>query len=112
MTNSAQRRIMDAFPKITKWADCELVILNLISFFEGEKIHLNDSWKCSCGHSYLRANAIGRRVLRVLKTVNISVQFGNDAPRGGAIGNYFKCARKNTTASAFFRELLAEAQAK
>ena len=112
MTNSAQHRIIKAFPNMQNWADYELVILNLIFFFEGEKIRVNDGWKCTCGHSSLRANAIGRKVLRILKAVNIGVDFGNDAPRGGAVGNYFKCLRKNATASAFFRSLLNEVNSK
>lgn len=112
MSNSVQHRIITAFPKMQKWADYELIILNLIYFFEGEKIHVNDSWKCASGHYSLRANAIGRKVLRILKTVNIRVSFGNDAPRGGAVGAYFKCARKNATASKFFSGLLNEIKVK
>ena len=111
-SNAVQHRIMTTFSNMEKWKDYELIILNLIYFFDGEKIHVNDGWKCSCGHSSLRANVIGRRILRILKAVNISVNFGNDAPRGGAVGSYFKCARKNASASAFFRELLQEIQTK
>ena len=107
-SNAVQHRIINAFPNIKNWKNYELVILNLIYFFEGEKIHINDGWKCSCGHSSLRANAEGRLTLKVLKAVNISVSFGNDAPRGGAVGAYFKCARKNASAAKFFRGLLAE----
>ena len=106
MTNSVQNRIMTTFSNMEKWKDYELVLSNLISFFEGEKIHLNDGWKQSGGHSSLIANCEGRRVLKILKAVNVSIQFGNDAPRGGAVGAYFKCARKNTAAATFFADLL------
>lgn len=112
MTNTAQHRIITAFPNITKWTDRELVLELLIAFFDGEKIRINDSWSHSRGHSSLRANAEGRHTLKVLKTANIGINFGNDAPRGGAIGNYFKCARKSATASAFFRSLLDEVKSK
>ena len=111
-SNAVQHRIMTAFPKMTNWKNCELVITNLVAFFQGEKIRLNDSWKQSCGHSSLIANAEGRQVLKILKAADVSVQFGNDAPRGGAVGAYFKCLRKNSNAVAFFRELLAETKAK
>lgn len=108
MTNSksVQNRIMTTFSTMDKWKDYELVLSNLIAFFEGEKIRLNDGWKQSCGHSSLIANKEGRKVLKLLKAADVSVQFGNDAPRGGAVGAYFKCLRKNTTAATFFADLL------
>ena len=106
MTNSVQRRIMTAFPNMNKWKDYELVLSNLVDFFEGKKIRINEGWKQSGGHSSLIANAEGRHTLRILKAVNVSLQFGNDAPRGGAVGSYFKCLRKNAAAATFFADLL------
>lgn len=105
-SNAVQHRIMTTFANIEKWKDYELVLSNLISFFEGEKIRINDGWSHSRGHSSLCANKEGRKLLKILKAVNVSVQFGNDAPRGGAVGAYFKCSRKNATAATFFADLL------
>ena len=111
-SNAVQHRIMTAFPNIANWKNCELVITNLVAFFQGEKIRVNDAWKtCKC-HSSLIANVEGRKVLKILKTANVSVNFGNDAARGGAVGNYFKCSRKNSNAVAFFKSLLDEVKAK
>ena len=111
-SNAVQHRIMTTFSKMNNWVDRELVLSTLIAFFDGEKIRLNAGWKNSCGHSSLIANCEGRRVLKILKAVDVRVDFGNDAPRGGAVGAYFKCLRKNAAASKFFRELLAEAKTK
>ena len=111
-SNAVQHRIMNAFSNMHKWVDRELVLSTLVAFFEGEKIRLNDGWKQSCGHSSLIANKEGRHTLKVLNAADVCVQFGNDAPRGGAIGAYFKCLRKNATAAAFFRDMLAEAKTK
>lgn len=111
-SNAIQHRIMTAFPKMPKWKNYQLVLSTLISFFDGEKIRLNDGWKNSRGHSSLIANSEGRHTLRILKAVNASVNFGNDAPRGGAVGAYFKSVRKNSNAVAFFRALLDEVKAK
>ena len=111
-SKAVQNRIITAFPNLTKWSDCELVIFNLIDFFEGKKIRVNEGWKQSGGHSSLIANSEGRKVLKILKAVGVRVIFGNDAPRGGAIGQFFKCNRKNATASAFLRSLLDEVKAK
>ena len=111
-SNAVQHRIMTTFGTMNKWTDRELVLSTLISFFDGEKIRLNEGWKQSRGHSSLIANREGRQVLKILKAVNVRVNFGNDAPRGGAVGNYFECLRKNTNAVAFFRELLAETKTK
>ena len=111
-STSVKIRIMTAFPNINKWKDYELVLSNLVSFFEGKKIRINEGWTHSRGHSSLLANAEGRHTLKVLKTANVSVQLGNDAPHGGAVGAYFKCLRKNANAAKFFRELLTEAKNK
>lgn len=105
-SNAVQHRIMNAFSNMEKWKDYELVLSNLVDFFEGKHIHINNGWKQSRGHSSLIANKEGRKVLKILKAVNVSVEFGNDAPRGGAVGAYFKCARKNTAAATFFADLL------
>lgn len=105
-SNAVQHRIMNAFSNMEKWKDYELVLSNLVDFFEGKKIHVNEGWKQSRGHSSLCANKEGRKVLKILKTADVSVEFGNDAPRGGAVGNYFKCLRKNASAATFFADLL------
>ena len=111
-SNAVQHRIMTAFPKIATWKDYQLVLATLINFFEGKHIHLNAGWKTSKGHSSLLAYSEGRQALKILKSVDVRVNFGNDAPRGGAIGAYFKCLRKNAAAAKFFRELLTEAKNK
>lgn len=111
-STAAQHRIIAAFPKMSKWADYELVLSVLVSFFEGERTRVNDGWAHSRGHSSLCANSEGRHALKVLQAANVRVFFGNDAPRGGAVGDYFQCFRKSAAAAAFFRELLAEAKAK
>ena len=111
-SNAVQHRIMTAFPKMQNWKNYELVLSTLISFFEGEKIRINAGWKQSCGHSSLIANAEGRQALKILKAANVRVDFGNDAPRGGAVGAFFKCSRKNSNAVAFFKSLLDEVKAK
>lgn len=105
-SNAVQHRIMTTFSSMENWKDYELVLSNLMAFFEGEKIRLNNSWKQNRGHSSLIANAEGRKVLKILKAVDVRVQFGNDAPRGGAVGAYFKCLRKNASAATFFADLL------
>lgn len=80
-SNSAHQRIINAFPNVTKWSNYELVLSTLISFFEGEKIRINDGWKQSRGHSSLCANAEGRNVLtlsayaRMQPLLNSSVNF-------------------------------------
>lgn len=105
-SNAVQHRIMNAFSNMEKWKDYEIVLFNLVAFFEGKHIHVNEGWKQSRGHSSLVANKEGRKLLKILKTVDVSVQFGNDAPRGGEVGNYFKCLRKNASAATFFADLL------
>ena len=105
-SNAVQHRIMNAFSNMENWKNYQFVLATLVAFFEGEKIRINEGWKQSRGHSSLCANAEGRKVLKILKAANVRIQFGNDAQRGGAVGEYFKCLRKNTTAAAFFADLL------
>ena len=111
-SNAVQHRIMTTFSNMNNWVDRELVLSNLVDFFEGKHIHTNNGWKQSGGHSSLYANSEARHTLRVLKAADVRVEFGNDAPRGGAVGDFFKCLRKNATAAEFFKGLLAEAKAK
>ena len=111
-SNAVQHRIMTTFSNMETWKDYEIVLFNLVAFFEGKHIHINEGWKQSRGHSSLIANKEGRKLLKILKAVDVSVQFGNDAPRGGEVGNYFKCLRKNTSAAEFFKGLIAEAKTK
>ena len=111
-STAVQHRIMTTFSNMNNWVDRELVLANLVFFYEGGQIHVNEGWKQSRGHSSLIANKAGRHTLKVLKAADVSVQFGNDAPRGGEVGNYFKCLRKNTSAAEFFRKVLAEAKTK
>lgn len=105
-SNAVQHRIMATFSNMEKWKDYEIVLSNLVFFFEGGHIHVNEGWKQSRGHSSLIANKEGRKLLKILKSADVSVEFGNDAPRGGAVGAYFKCLRKNTAAATFFADLL------
>ena len=72
-SNAVQHRIMNAFSNMEKWKDYELVLSNLVAFFEGEKIRINDGWKQSRGHSSLCANAVGRKVLKILKSADVSI---------------------------------------
>lgn len=111
-SNAVQHRIMTTFSNMEKWKDYELVLSNLVAFFEGKHIHVNDGWKQSRGHSSLIANKEGRKLLKILKAVDVRVEFGNDALRGGEVGAYFKCLRKNTIAAEFFRKLQQEAKTK
>ena len=111
-SNTVKHRIMTAFPNMNKWKDYELILSNLVFFFEGKKIRINEGWTHSRGHSSLIANTEGRHTLKVLKAADVRVQFGNDAPHGGVVGAYFKCLRKNAAAAKFFRELLTEAKNK
>ena len=111
-SNAVQHRIMTTFSNMEKWKDYEIVLFNLVSFFEGKHIHVNEGWKQSRGHSSLIANKAGRKLLKILKAADVRVEFGNDAPRGGEVGNYFKCARKNASAAEFFKGLIAEAKTK
>ena len=105
-SNAVQHRIMTTFSTMNNWVNRELVLSTLISFFNGEKIHVNKGWKQTRGHSSLIANREGRQVLKILKAADVRVEFGNDAPRGGAVGSYFKCLRKNARAANFFGDLL------
>ena len=111
-SNAVQHRIMTTFSNMETWKDYEIVLFNLVAFFEGKHIHVNEGWKQSRGHSSLIANKAGRKLLKILKAADVRVEFGNDAPRGGEVGNYFKCARKNTSAAEFFKGLIAEAKTK
>lgn len=108
---AVQHRIAAAFPSMHKWADYKLVLSVLVAFFEGDKILLNNGWSHSRGHASLLSNSEGRHALKVLQAVGVRVFFGNNAPRGGAAGDYFQCFRRSAGAAAYFRQLLADSVA-
>jgi hypothetical protein len=110
-STAAQHRIDAAFPKMSKWADYPCILSLLVAFFEGEKIRVNNGWSISGRHISLLSNVEGRHVLKVLQTAGVRISFGNDAPRGGAAGEYFQCLRKSSAAASHFRALLDEVKA-
>lgn len=83
----------------------------LIAAFEGNPQYFYYSWSRSRGRFSLRRRGYTEAVYYALCDAGVSVVKGNDAPRGGALGEFFRCERRNMRAAAFFRNLLAEVNA-
>lgn len=80
----------------------------LAAFFNGEHLHMYDSWNVSGGWKSLRGIESSDRALAFLQKnfPNVRINYGNDAPRGGITGKYFHITQRNNRNYRFFNWLL------
>ena len=106
--------IVAALPsKLEKSATFAGTVSALVSFFRGERLHKYEGWNVSGGYCNLTVNADVSRALAILRDVGLimQIQNGNDAPRGGKVGDYVYTSRVNNRVANFlerFAELRAD----
>lgn len=86
----AIERIIAALPKN---ADHRMNALsNLLDLVNGNVVHIYNSWT---NHFRRLTKATGvSQTLNILSAAKVSITRGNDAPRGGALGDYIKLKRR------------------
>lgn len=102
-------RVVAALPaKLWNAPNWEPLCSGLADFFNGEKIHIYDSWNVSGGWKSLRGVESASRALTFLNKEfpNIRINWGNDAPRGGITGKFFHITQRNFRNYRFFKWLL------
>ena len=70
--------------------------LRLLSrFYSGEAFHLYSGWSHRCGRYTLRSGEGAGRIYSLLSAAGLlnDLTEGNDAPRGGAVGDYYQARR-------------------
>lgn len=70
--------------------------LKLLSrFYSGEAFHLYSGWSHRCGRYTLRSGEGAGRIYSLLSAAGLlnDLTEGNDAPRGGAVGDYYQARR-------------------
>ena len=105
--------IVAALPsKLEKSATFKGTVSALVSFFRGERLHKYEGWNVSGGYCNLNVNADVSRALAILRDVGLfnEIKTGNDAPRGGKVGDYVYISRVNHRVANFL-ERFAELRA-
>lgn len=106
--------IVAALPsKLEKSATFKGTVSALVSFFRGERLHKYEGWNVSGGYCNLNVNADVSRALAILRDVGLinEIKTGNNAPRGGKVGDYVYIGRVNNRVANFlerFAELRAD----
>ena len=106
--------IVAALPsKLEKSATFKGTVSALVSFFRGERLHKYEGWNVSGGYCNLTSNADVSRALAIIRDVGLftEIKNGNDAPRGGKVGDYVYIGRVNNRVANFlerFAELRAD----
>ncbi len=105
--------IVAALPsKLEKSATFKGTVSALVSFFRGERLHKYEGWNVSGGYCNLTSNADVSRALAILRNIEFDeIKIGNDAPRGGKVGDYVYIGRVNNRVANFlerFAELRAD----
>lgn len=96
--------IVAALPsKLEKSATFAGTVSALVSFFRGERLHKYEGWNVSGGYCNLNVNADVSRALAILRDVGLfnEIKTGNDAPRGGKVGDYVYIGRVNNRVANF-----------
>ena len=109
MNKTKLARIVAALPaKLWDAPSLRPLCSGLAAFFNGEHLHMYDSWNVSGGWKSLRGVESASRALAFINKEfpNIRINWGNDAPRGGITGKYFHITQRNNRNYRFFIWLL------
>lgn len=109
MNKTKLARIVAALPaKLWDAPSLRPLCLGLAAFFNGEHLHMYDSWNVSGGWKSLRGIESSDRALAFVQKnfPNVRINYGNDAPRGGITGKYFHITQRNNRNYRFFNWLL------
>lgn len=87
-------------------ANAQALIRLLISALEGASLHFYIGWSRSRGRYKLMRHSGVETAYDVLRHSGVSVTLANDAPRGGALGDFFRVDRCNRRAAEELRALL------
>ena len=109
MTKNVSDRILsDLRYKNLKCERAQGFIRVLIEAFEGKPLYFYSAWNRSCGRYSLQRRGYTESVLIALRHAGVAVVTGNNSPHGGALGDFFRCKRRNLRAAAALRALLVD----
>lgn len=71
-------------------------LINLLDLVRGESVHIYNSWTNNF-RRLTKATGVSQTIT-ALTIAQVNFNYGNDAPRGGVLGNYIKLARRMPSA--------------
>ena len=86
--------------------NAQKTIENIIRFLNGDKLYFYEQWSKSGGRFHLLKKGFTDSIRHIMSKSNIDFDFGNDAPKGGAIGDFIKIKRKNKRITSEFIALI------
>ena len=102
--------IVRALPaKLEKSATFSGTVDALIELFRGDRVHKYAGWNVSGKYCNLNVNADVSRAVAIINEVGLFLELkqGNDAPKGGRIGDYWQFRRSNIRVVRFLTKFLA-----
>lgn len=86
--------------------NAQKTIENIVKFLRGEKLYFYDRW-CKNGSSFkLRKTGFTASVMQIMSNASINFELGNDAPKGGATGDFIRIKRPNSRITNDFISLI------
>lgn len=86
--------------------NAQKTIENIVKFLRGEKLYFYDRWCKNGSHFKLRKTGFTASVMRIMSNANINFERGNDAPKGGATGDFIRIKRTNSRITSEFISLI------
>lgn len=82
--------------------NAQKTIENIVKFLRGEKLYFYDRWLKNGSHFKLSKAGFTASVMKIMTNSNINFELGNDAPKGGATGDFIRIKRTNSRITSEF----------
>lgn len=82
--------------------NAQKIIENIVKFLRGEKLYFYDRWLKNGSHFKLAKAGFTASVMKIMSNANINFELGNDAPKGGATGDFIRIKRTNSRITSEF----------
>lgn len=86
---SKSKEIIDAIPCREGTQKHREILEHILTAISGGKVYFNKCWRRSKGYTNLIRTPNAFDAFLTLKNAGVKIITGNDAPRGGATGDYF-----------------------
>lgn len=86
--------------------NAQKTIENIVKFLRGEKLYFYDRWHKNGSHFKLFKAGFTESVRNIMSKSGINFELGNDAPRGGATGDFIRIKRPNSRITSEFISII------
>ena len=86
--------------------NAQKTIEKIVKFLRGEKLYFYDRWHKNGSHFKLSKAGFTESVRNIMSKSGINFELGNDAPKGGATGDFIRIKRPNSRITNDFISLI------